>query len=69
MITVLLTLLLYAIVAAICLEILFWAIGLFLPVPPRIRQLLYALAGVMLLIEAFQIFMGGSGLGLPYLRR
>lgn len=68
MIISLLILLLYAVLAAIVLEVFFWAIGLFLAVPPKIRQLLYMLVGVVILIQAVQIILGGSGPVFPYLR-
>lgn len=60
MIIALLTILLYAILAVLILEIAFYIVGLLIPVPPKIRQLVYALVGVLFIIQIVQLFLGGS---------
>lgn len=64
MITTLLTILLYALVACLVLELVFWIIGFFLPVPPKVRQLVYAIVGVLFIIWIVQSL---SGQALPSL--
>lgn len=46
----LLYLIVYVIVGIIIVEIICWLIGLFVPVPPKIKQLLYALVGIFALL-------------------
>lgn len=64
MITAILTIILYALVACLILELVFWIIGLFLPVPPKIRQIVYAIVGVLFIIWIVQSL---SGQALPSL--
>lgn len=74
MIISLLIVLLYAIVALICLEIVFYIVGKFFYDPPneipsRIRSLVYALVGVLFVIWIVQVIAGGSPPVLPPWRR
>lgn len=46
----LLYLVVYVIVGIIIVEIVCWLIGLFTTVPPKIKQLLYALVGIFALL-------------------
>ena len=69
MIITLLYILLYAILAVICLEIIFWIVGLLIAVPAKIRQLVYALAGVLFIIQIAQLFLGGGATLFPIPRR
>lgn len=61
MIITILVILLYALVACLVLELQFYVIGLFLTVPGRARQLVYAIVGVLFLIWIVQIVMAGGG--------
>lgn len=62
----LLILVLYAIVCALVIEIVCWAIGLFIAVPPKIKQLLYAIVGIILLIYVIQMLAAGTPIRLPH---
>lgn len=68
MLYAILYLLLYALLMVLVLELIFWIIGMFIPIPPKVRQILYAIAGVILLIYLLQIVLG-SGSILPPLHR
>ena len=48
----LLWLLVYALCAAVVVWIILMAIEIFFPIPPKIRQLVYAIAGLLVLIWA-----------------
>lgn len=50
MLYALLYLLLYALVLVCVIELVLWIVGLFIGVPLKIRQLLYAIAGVLVLL-------------------
>ena len=52
--TFLLWLLVYALIAYVVIWIILAIIGLFLPVPPKVAQILYAIAGLIILIYAIQ---------------
>lgn len=55
----LLFLLLYALVALLVVELIILIISLFIAVPPKVRQILYAIVGVCLLIWLIEAFLGG----------
>lgn len=55
----LLYLLLYALGAILVLELVLYIVGLFLAVPPKVRQLLYAIIGVFVLLYAIQLLLPG----------
>lgn len=57
----LLFLALYAVIVLIVIELIFYVIGLFFTFPPKIKQLIYAIVGVIFLIKLLQLV-----LGLPY---
>lgn len=71
MLVTLLFILLYAIVAVLILEVIFWIIGMFIAVPPKIRQLVYAIVGVIFIIWIVQLLVGAGGIvpSLPLIRR
>ncbi len=56
-----LVILLYAVAAALLLELAFWIISLFIEVPPKIRKLVYALVGVLFIIQIVMILFGAGG--------
>jgi hypothetical protein len=58
MITTVLYILFYLVVAVILVEVIFWILGLILPaiISPRIRGLLYALALILVLLYALGHF-------------
>jgi len=60
MITSLLFILLYALVALLCLLLVFYIVELFIAIPPQIKKIIYAIVGVLLLIQIVQLFVGGS---------
>ncbi len=61
-----LVLVLYAILCILVIELICWLIGLFLPVPAKIKQLLYAIVGVILIIWLVQALATGVPIRIPY---
>lgn len=61
MIVSILIVLLYALFAVLILELVFWVVGLFIQVPPKIRQLVYAIVGVCFIIWIVQLAMAAGG--------
>lgn len=61
----LLYLLLYTLVGVLVIELILWILALIFTVPPRLRQILYAILGVCLLIYLTQLLAGGTLLHLP----
>lgn len=67
MIIALLNILLYAIAVVIVLEIVWWILSFFeLNPPPKLRKLIYAFFGVVILIALVSLLLG-SGPALPSL--
>lgn len=54
----LLYILLYAVIGCIVIELIWWIITQFFAPPPKIKQLLYALVGVVILIYLIQLLVG-----------
>lgn len=61
--------LIYALIVYLVLYLVFWVIGLFIPVPPQVRNIVFAIVGLILLLEVLQVFLGGGAWHLPYLVR
>jgi hypothetical protein len=59
--TFILYLLLYALVAVLVIELICYILGLFLAIPPKVKQLLYAIVGVVLLIYVLQFVFAPGG--------
>lgn len=53
----LLYLLLYALVTVLVIELVLYVLGLFFTIPPRVKQLLYAIAGVFFLLYVIQLLL------------
>lgn len=62
MIINLLILLLYALIALLVLQLVFFIVEKFLPIPQPVRQLIYAIVGVLFIIQIAQLFLGGTPL-------
>ena len=54
LLTFLLWLLVYALVAYVVIWIILTVVGLFIPVPPKVAQIMYAIAGLVILIWAIE---------------
>jgi hypothetical protein len=65
MIITLLIILLYALFALLVLELVFWIVGLFVTVPGKVRQIVYAIVGVLFLLWIVQSF-AGTALAFPH---
>lgn len=55
--TFILFLLLYALIAVLVIELICYILGLFLVIPPKVKQILYAIVGVVLLIYVLQFVL------------
>ena len=62
MITSLLFILLYALVALLVLLLCFYIVEKFIPIPAQIKQIIYAIVGVLIIIQIVQLFTGGTPL-------
>lgn len=60
MIISLLLILLYALVALLVLAVIFFIVEKFLPIPPNVKQIIYAIVGVLIIIQIVQLFVGGT---------
>lgn len=69
MIITILVILLYALLAVLLLELVFWIIGMFIQIPPRVRSIIYAIVGVLFIIWIVQAVIAGGGLSLPPISR
>jgi hypothetical protein len=47
-------------ITVLVLEILFWLLGMILPIPPRIRQLVYAIVALCFFATIVNYFLGGG---------
>lgn len=56
----LLFILLYALVACLVVELILLIVGLFFAVPGKVRQILYAIVGVCVLIYIIQVLLGST---------
>lgn len=65
MLIALLYVLLYAVVACLVLELIFWILAMFLTIPGKVRQLCYAIVGVLILIYIVQVLAGSGQFHLP----
>lgn len=55
--TFILFLLLYALVAVLVIELIFYILAIFIVVPSKIKQILYAIVGVVLCIYIIQFLL------------
>lgn len=62
MLIALLYILLYA---CLVLELIFWILAMFLTIPGKVRQLCYAIVGVLILIYIVQVLVGSGQFHLP----
>lgn len=51
-----------------CIWLLIYAIKLFMPVPPRIEQLIWVVVLILCLIAALTLLAGGGGIHSTFLR-
>ncbi len=58
----------YALCAVLVIELICWVVGIFLPVPTKVKQILYAIVGLCLLLNIVTFLLGGGPLFLPYHR-
>ncbi len=68
MLFALLYLLLYALICILIIEVVLLILGTFLVLPGKVRQILYAIAGVIILIYLIQL-LAGSPAYFPSLPR
>lgn len=59
MITSLLFILLWSLVALLILALVIYIVGMFIPIPANVVKLLYAIVGVLVIIQLVQLFLGG----------
>lgn len=68
MISAILAILLYLLIAVLCLELIFWIVSDIcgIPIPPKIRKLLYAIVALIVIGYIVQVLLSGSGPSLPW---
>jgi len=52
-----------------CIWLLIYAVKMFMPVPPRIEQLIWVIVLILCLIGALTLLSGGGGISAPTFRR
>ncbi len=62
MIVSLLFILLYALVALLVLALVFYIVEKFIAIPANVKSIIYAIVGVLLIIQIVQLFVGGTPL-------
>lgn len=61
--------LIYALIVYLVLWLIFFVIGLFFPIPPQVQKVVYAIVGLILILEVLQVVLGGGAWHLPYMIR
>jgi hypothetical protein len=54
-----------ALVCAVVIWLLLYAVKIFLPIPPKVEQVIWVIFGLLVLIYVLTVFAGGGG-GFPH---